>query len=259
MIDPRVPSLLGIIVLCCASSGGTKAASFVHNWTADFSQPLNSTTKDWNIYNNGPVNGLGCWIAGNISISGSVLRLEANTTPNGCARPYSVAGLDTWHYHAQNYGRWIVRAKFPAGYGVDGFFGLFPADGSWPPEIDFGEAIGRLPNLVVFTQHFGTSSAHSQTPYGYSRPGVTWSAGFHWFELRWVPGWIYFYVDGGLVHTQQQRFRSPAGGMKLGIGIVAGDCGSWIDCPMNAAAQGFPTPLPTSIEIRDVKIYKYQP
>jgi beta-glucanase (GH16 family) len=259
LVHLRRSSVFCMFILALLPGGNAGAAGWVLNWQADFTQPLNSATKDWNIYNNGPINSSGCFMANNVTVSNLVLHLAANTTPNGCNRPYSVAGIDTWYHHTQTYGLWEVRAKFPAGYGVDGFIGLFAEDGSSLPEIDFGEAIGRVPSMIVLTEHYGTSSAPLSMSVAYTKPGVTWSAGFHTIELAWVPGMLYYYVDWVLVLKQPQLFTPPTAGMKLGIGIVAGDCGSWNDCPANAASHGFPTPLPTDLEISLVRIYTFQP
>lgn len=142
----------------------SRAESFNLVWSTNFNTSLKSS--EWNIYNNAPfaTSQTTCFMKSNAYTQKGVLNLVVNTnTANGCSgRPYASGGLDTFTYRAQTYGKWEVRAKMPAGYGVIGYIGLFPVNGSWPPEIDFAEYIGKQPNNLFITQHYGTLSNHQQ-------------------------------------------------------------------------------------------------
>jgi hypothetical protein len=136
----------------------SKAESFNLVWSTEFNTSLHSW--DWNIYKNAPFasSQTACFMGANTYTQGGVLNLVINSNKKrGCnGRPYASGGLDTHTYRAQTYGRWEVRAKMPSGYGVVGYIGLFPVDGSWPPEIDFAEHIGKQPQSLFLTQHYGT-------------------------------------------------------------------------------------------------------
>jgi hypothetical protein len=55
-------------------------------------------------------------------------------------------------------GRWEVRAKFPVAKGIGYVFLLFPADGTWPPEIDMAEGRVNGPQ-VMSTYHWGSANS----------------------------------------------------------------------------------------------------
>jgi beta-glucanase (GH16 family) len=254
-----------------------QAESFSLVWSTNFNSPLNSS--GWNVYNNAPFGSSAnaCFVASNASAQNKLLKLSINQNTNGCDRPYSSSGLDTYFAHAQNYGRWTVRAKFPKGKGVVGYIGLFVADGSsWPPEIDFAEVLGRDPKTLYLTQHYALDrddqkdkndkddqkdkndkdnqkdGSHQQDGLAVIQSGVNWTAGYHTYTLEWVPGKLRYYVDGVLRLTQNQNFEAPSARMKLAMGTGTGNCGSWVDCPTSRLKS-------SKMSVQFVKIYQYNP
>lgn len=184
---------------------------------------------------------------------------QANNTASP-SRPYTSGGVNTaaWANHGQIYGRWEVEAQFPAGFGVTGYIGLFRKDKVWPPEVDFAEVIGRESTNLYMTQHHGTSEAHLQkgdvlnaTTLGI----IDWNSKFHVFAIEWTPNDLKYFVDGALVLNQTVDFDPFM--MDVAIGTGTGDCGSWVDCPENAAANGFDFPLPAKMLVNWVKVYEY--
>jgi beta-glucanase (GH16 family) len=240
-----------------------QAESFNLVWSTEFDSPLSS--QQWNIYNYAPFASSQntCFMASNAYTQNGILNLMiSQNQSSGCSsRPYASGGIDTYTYHAQTYGRWEVRAKMPKGYGVLGYIGLFPVNGSWPPEIDFAELIGRQPQNIYVTQHYGTWPNNQQEGTIITQSGVDWTADYHTYALEWVPGQLRYYIDGLLQFTQQQKFTDAPSMMKLAMGTGAGDCGSWswVGCPDAAASNDQPWPLPTQMQIDYVKIYQYVP
>jgi beta-glucanase (GH16 family) len=230
-----------------------RAESFALVRSNDFSTPLNSS--EWNIYNNSPFGSSSntCFKDSNSFTKSGLLNLVINLVPNSCPRLYSSGGLDTYLYNAQNYGKWEVRARFPAGTGVTGYIGLFVADGSsWPPEIDFAEVIGRDPTALYLSQHYTLSGSNQNDTFKYTQARTDWTAGYNTYILEWVPGQLRYYVNGSLVLTQTQKFDLPVSGMKLAIGTGTGDCGSWVDCPSSKFQSA-------KMLVDYVKIYQYIP
>ncbi len=234
-----------------ADAARTAASPFSLTWTSTFTSTIN--TGDWNVYA-GPFGSSKntCFEKVNTTIKNNQLVLTISKTTNGCGRKYTSGGIDTWANHAQTYGRWEVEAQFPAVFGTTGYIGLFPVNGTWPPEVDFAEVIARQPTNMFLTQHYGTTN---QTLGVTLSPGTNWTTGFHTYAVEWTPTTLTYYIDGVMKQTQAVKF-SPTP-MKLAIGTGTGDCGSWVDCPENKAANQ--AGLPAYMYVKSVKIYKYVP
>jgi beta-glucanase (GH16 family) len=233
------------------STARVATSPFSLTWTYNFTGTIN--TSDWNVYA-GPFGSSSntCFEKQNAAIKNGQLVLTISKTANGCGRKYTSGGIDTWANHAQTYGRWEVVAQFPAGFGTTGYIGLFPTNGSWPPEVDFAESIARQPTNLFLTQHYGTTNQTNGFVY---KPGTNWTTGFHTYALEWTPTTLTYYVDGIVRQTQPVQF-SPTP-MKLAIGTGTGDCGSWVDCPENKPASS--PGLPAQMYVKSVSIYKYMP
>src|SRR5262249_26015016 len=66
---------------------------------------------------------------------------------------YASGLITTRRSFSQTYGYFEARVKLPAGKGLWPAFWLLPADGSWPPEIDGFEQLGREPQSVYVGFH----------------------------------------------------------------------------------------------------------
>ncbi len=115
---------------------------------------------------------------------------------------YTSASLITRPEHAWAFGRWEIRARFPA---VDG---LWPAiwatgHGRWPRagEIDIMEYYRGM--ILANTVHAGPSGEEvwnsSRTPIKAFDP-ATWAERFHEWVMLWDENRIAFYLDGRLLN-----------------------------------------------------------
>lgn len=180
------------------------------------------------------------------------------------SRPYTSGGVNTasWANHAQIYGKWEVEAKFPAGFGVTGYIGLFRKDKVWPPEVDFAEVIGRQPSNLVLTQHYTTKEENSSSSHSQKGDSINatllgleaWESAFHVYGIEWTEQDLKYFVDGAMVLNHTVEF--PPEPMDVAIGTGAGDCGSWVNCPENAATNGFDYPLPAQMMVNWIKVYE---
>jgi len=132
------------------------------------------------------------------SVTDGVLSINATWRPDLAAalggRPIVSGILTTDGTFAQQFGYYEARLKMSAQAGGQPAFWLLPADGSWPPEIDIAEQIGRLPDL-----------AHQM---GNNQPVDTTQ--WHVYGLEWTADYLAWYVDGQLtyqVHTT--AFQTP--------------------------------------------------
>jgi beta-glucanase (GH16 family) len=251
---------IAAVALCALSSAHmstqvANAYSFSWVWGDNFDS---LSSSKWNVYT-GPFGSSNnsYFMPSNAWTSGGRLNLVINQAPNNGGRKYTAGGLDTGWRQYQTYGKWEVRAKFAAGYGITAYIGLYPQDGSWPPEITFPEVLGREYWAGNYAQHWSNGS-HQQESFKVwnTQIGSDFNQ-WHTYAVEWVPGAIYYFVDGRQVGSHTQRFTATP--MKLAIGTGTGNCGGWEDCPDNAAGKGWSWPLPATVQVDSVNIFKYNP
>ncbi len=189
-------------------------------------------------------------------VSNGVLRLTADQRPVG-DRGMSSAHISTEGRKRQTYGRWEIRAKLPSSQGMWPAIWLLPADGSWPPEIDIIELVGKEPDRVHHSFHWGPlrdgllpwDLGQTSTDHTIKRDYAnTW----HDFALEWTPKEIVWYVDGKVAHrfgrTPEQRAKIPNTPMYLIMNLAVG--GFWPGPP------GEDTIWPSTMEIDRVRVYR---
>ncbi len=125
------------------------------DWSDNFNTPLDQT--QWARYGWGgqaPGQGaMGVYQQSNAFTSNGKLILRTQYQSGA----WSSAGVSSGDLYSASGGRWEIRAKFPVAKGVGYVFLLWPADGSWPPEIDLAEGRVNGPQ-VMSTYHWGSSN-----------------------------------------------------------------------------------------------------
>ncbi len=165
--------------------------------------------------------------------------------------------VSTEKLQEQTYGKWEIRAKLPGSQGMWPAIWLLPSDGSWPPEIDIIELVGKEPDTVHHSFHWGplkdgklpwdlgqtSTDEHREKDYA-----DTW----HDFGLEWTPKGITWTVDGKITHRfgkiSKQRNLIPDKPMYLIMNLAIG--GFWPGPP------GQDTEWPSVMEIDSVRIYR---
>jgi hypothetical protein len=148
----------------------------------------------------------------------------------------------------RTYGFFEARIKMPPGNGMWPAFWLLPMDGSWPPEIDVVEWLGREP----LTEYIGTHSAigGGNVPQGGPYPIPDGAADFHDYGVDWQLNSISFTFDGQTVVT----FPTPADmhkPMYWILNLALG--GGWAGPPDDT------TPFPAALEVDWVRVYDSSP
>ncbi|MBB6053369.1 family 16 glycosylhydrolase [Armatimonas rosea] len=171
------------------------------------------------------------------------LVLIGERKPQG-GMPYTSGMVSSYGKFSQLYGRFEIRARFPAGKGIWPAFWLLPNDKSWPPEIDILEILGHDPTCIYFTNHWRTVAGTVQNEQGRLR-GLDFSKEFHTITLVWKPDVLIWSVDG------VERFRTkehvPQKPMFVLANLAIG--GDW---------PGFPdatTPFPAKMEIDYIRVW----
>jgi Ca2+-binding RTX toxin-like protein len=130
--------------------------------------------------------------------------------------------LTTKFSFAQQYGYFEIRAALPAGQGMWPAFWLLPTDGTWPPELDVFEMLGKDPNVVYLTTHGIENGANTQA----QDRAVLDTTQFHTYGVDWNKDRVIYYIDGVAVATQ----ATPAvmnKEMYMLVNLAVGGKGSW--------------------------------
>jgi beta-glucanase (GH16 family) len=205
----------------------------------------------------------------NVSVSRGMLNLTVRreSAPFLCASPagnymtqYTAGMVTTWGTFAQAYGRFEIRAKFPATTvaGLQSALWMAPPApkyGPWPlsGEIDIAESYSQYPTYVIPYVHYIASGGYdlnsTNTTCRISNP-----AAFHTYLLEWTSSLIRISFDGKVCVsdswnpapplTAPQPFDQPfmiALTQALGVGTNA----------VTAA-----TPLPATTQIDYVRVWK---
>jgi len=130
-------------------------AGYSLDWSDNFTTPLDQTK--WARYGYGgqaPGQGaMGVYQQSNAFTANGNLVLR--TQYSGGA--WSSAGVSSGDFYSASGGRWELRAKFPVAKGIGYVFLLWPADGSWPPELDMAEGRVNGPQMMS-TYHWGSAN-----------------------------------------------------------------------------------------------------
>ncbi len=191
-------------------------------------------------------------------VANGVLRITADRRPVG-DRQYSSAHITTAGRKRLMYGRWEIRAKLPSSQGMWPAIWLLPADGSWPPEIDIIELVGKEPDRVHHSFHWGPLR-DGLLPWDLGQTSTTetrkrdYSDTWHDFGLEWTPDEIVWTVDGKVAHrfgrTPEQREKIPDVPMYLIMNLAVG--GFWPGPP------GDDTIWPSTMEIDRVRVWSWE-
>lgn len=204
---------------------------------------------------------LQCFRQENVRIVDGVLRLTARDQAVNCdagRRQYTSGYITTEGNHSWTHGRFEVRARFPAEFGLWPAVWMLPTDqvfGPWPTsgELDIVEAIGRSPDHVVGSAHWlGPDGAELAN--GWYVGGDDYIADWHTYTLEWTPDRLTWFVDG-IAYHEVRDWVSAVGGpgapfdqrFHLALSLAVG--GTWPQAP-NASTE-----FPATMEVDWVRVY----
>lgn len=128
---------------------------------------------------------------------------------------YTSGRVNTQNKHDFKYGLFEARVKVPEGQGFLPAFWMMPTNenlyGQWPRcgEIDIMEVLGNDTDTSYGTIHYG--NPHSESQGSYTLEEGTFSDEYHVFDVEWEPGKISWYVDGKLIHTEDNWYSATEG------------------------------------------------
>ena len=129
---------------------------------------------------------------------------------------YTSGRINTQHKQDFLYGRFEARLKVPYGNAFLPAFWMMPTEeslyGQWPKcgEIDIMEVLGNQTDTSYATIHYG--EPHRESQGSKKLDADNFSDDFHVFACEWDPGEFRFYVDGELIHTENDWFTKVDGG-----------------------------------------------
>lgn len=130
---------------------------------------------------------------------------------------YTSGRVNTQNKHDFKYGLFEARVKVPKGQGFLPAFWMMPTNenlyGQWPRcgEIDIMEVLGNKTDTSYGTIHYGNPHSESQGNYTLDKDAKDFSAEYHVFDVEWTPGKISWYVDGKLIHTEDDWYSATEG------------------------------------------------
>ena len=161
----------------------------IGGWTQtaheDFLKPLN--TNVWGKYSGRPGgNPYGMWSPSHVDVRAEALRLRGYREGG----QFVTGGVML--NRPQTYGKWLVRAAFNRGIGIEQVMLLWPVSG-WPPELDFHE--GAATGTTMATSHWG---ATNEQAHFFAKVD---QRNYHTYGLEWTPTYVKFTLDGRVFGT----------------------------------------------------------
>jgi beta-glucanase (GH16 family) len=179
----------------------------------------------WQLYDGVPGGDpFGLFASSHVAASNGVVVIDGFADP-ALGGAWATGGIATRPRLYRRYGRYLVRMRFSGGTGVAHTALLVPADGTWPPEIDFSEDNGRGAQRDYATLHHGPDNIQVQDDI---RVDLT---KWHTLGVAWRPGRLDFLLDGRVWSRIRSR-NVPSAAMKLAIQTQAWGCGinDWEAC-----------------------------
>jgi beta-glucanase (GH16 family) len=198
-------------------------------WHQVFADNFNGPTLNtdlWRLYWGEPGGDPGGWFdPSHVSVSNGMLVIGAYRDPADGGK-WATGGVSSSPGLVQTYGKYLVRFRFDAGQGIAHAILLWPADNTWPPEIDFSEENGSDRQAAYATLHYGANNTQvqDQKPVDLTK--------WHTLGVEWTPGRLVYTLDGNawaIVNNAQV----PSTPMTMDIQTQAWACGTstWEKCP----------------------------
>jgi beta-glucanase (GH16 family) len=140
--------------------------------------------------------GQSAWSSKDVDLGDGLLKLSLEKK-KASGRPYSSGGIGCWGW-AQKYGRYEVRAKVPAGRGIDSYLTLMPSKGgdtAWTGV----ELLAPGPETAYITNGYGKASEGARVTGAYSDA-------FHTYVIEWAPKHIRITVDGEEIYYSANSY-----------------------------------------------------
>jgi hypothetical protein len=182
----------------------------------------NSLLSAWDTYEGQPGGDAGAQFdAAHVTVGSGMLQINTFQDPS-FNNEWVTGGTCLCEIPSQTYGAYFVRSRM-TGPGPTGVELLWPADGSWPPEIDFNETYGTTDGTSA-TAHYGASNSQIQ------RSLTTDMTQWHTWGVIWTPTAITYTVDGNVWGTVTTPSAIPNEPMYISLQSQTWCSSNWA-CP----------------------------
>jgi hypothetical protein len=183
--------------------------------------------------------GKNAWSKKDVVVSGGLLQLKLEKKKTS-GQPYTAGAIGCWGA-PQKYGKYEIKAKIPAGKGIDTSLTLWPAKAGKSNATEFTgmELLAPGPETAYVTNGYGTKSEGARVTGKYS-------GAFHTYGIEWAPKHIRMTVDGKEIYYSNRSFK---GSRWLGLVVSNGD-------PLTGVPDAT-TKLPAQVQIDRIKISTY--
>ncbi|MFN3512359.1 MAG: family 16 glycosylhydrolase [Phenylobacterium sp.] len=236
------------------SSGGVWSTNWWYRdeWglfkTSNGSNLAGPNELQWYInYNYEPTRHITPWTVSDGVLNLTVTRTDPANVPTIPDLPYTSGMINSWHSFSQQYGYFEISAKMPAGKGLWPAFWLLPQDGSWPPEIDVFEVLGRDTTSLHVTIHSNETGTRVAQGVALKTPDL--SLDFHRYGVDWQKDYVTFYFDGMKI----AQYATPADMHKPMYMVANVSVGGWAGTPDAS------TVFPASLQIDYIRAYSALP
>jgi beta-glucanase (GH16 family) len=183
--------------------------------------------------------GKNAWSSKDVKVSGGLLKLTLEKKKTS-GQPYTAGAVGCWD-SPQKYGRYEIKAKIPAGRGIDSSFTLLPAKVNKNNATQFTgiELLAPGPQTAYLTNGYGSKSESA-------RVTGKFAGAFHDYVIEWAPKHILISVDSKVIFYSD---RAYTGARWLGLVLTSGD-----------ALTGVPdadTKLPARLQIERITVSSY--
>jgi Glycosyl hydrolases family 16 len=210
-------------------SGVPMPTGNIPGWRQVFADDFTGSTLNsshWRTYSGQPGGDPGGWFdPHHVSVSNGMLVISGYKDPADGGK-WATGGLSSSPGLVQTFGKYLVRFRFDSGVGIAHVILLWPADNSWPPEVDLSEDNGSNRQTDWATLHYGPNNTQIQNSLAVDL--TQW----HTLGVEWTPGRLVYTIDGRdwAIETGSQV---PAVPMVLDIQTQAWACGTstWEQCP----------------------------
>jgi beta-glucanase (GH16 family) len=144
-------------------------------------------------------------------VRNGVLMLRAQPLPVAAREsfwgfPYIAGMISGEEAYAQSYGYWEIRLRLDnVGHGLHFAAWLLPNDGSWPPEIDLLEVVGRYPDTLFQNAHVA-----GHNPDMTRRHVASLSRSWMTIGFLWTPSVMRWTVNGDVTREQQNAITGKS-------------------------------------------------
>jgi glycosyl hydrolase family 16 len=184
-------------------------------------------TRKWGAYRGQPAGDPGgWWEPSHVLVADGALTLTSSRDPAFDGRWVS-GGVSSARALTQTYGRYDVRFRLDAGYGISAALLLWPTADHWPPEVDFAENGGTTGGRdeMTATLHYGDDDRVVQ--HTVSADFTQW----HTMGVEWTPGRLVYTLDGA-PWAELDDATVPDEPMELDAQTQAGTAGDeWMPAP----------------------------